>query len=281
MSPSSPSKAVLKKSNWKGSLTLGFEPRAEKTALVKRLHKGPLTVQRAFYPENGVCHVYVLHPPGGVVGGDELQITAMLDAHSEALITTPGATKFYRSANDTAIQSQTLIVEDNATLEWLPQENIFFPGAKVKSSLHVELKGRAKVAFWDIQCFGRPSNNEAFEHGSVDSHLRLFRDSKPLLLERLRIDENNRTSLSQLQHHPVSATFVLSDASKIDVSELTHSKIISEHEYLATTLIDDVMVVRYLGNSTENARNYFIHLWQQIRQAALGHAPIIPRIWNT
>lgn len=281
MPQSSPSTATSKKANWKGSLNLGFEPRPDKTALVKRQHKGPLTVQRAFYPEARVCHVYVLHPPGGVVGGDELEITATLKAHSEALITTPGATKFYRSASDTALQMQTLIVEDNATLEWLPQENILFPGAKVKSVLQVELQGSAKAAFWDIQCFGRPSNNEAFEYGSLDSHLRLFRDGKPLLLERLRIDENNRTSLSQLQNHPVSATFVLSDAVNIDISALDGSKVISEHEYLATTLIDDVMVVRYLGNSTENARNYFINLWQQIRQAALGHAPIIPRIWNT
>lgn len=267
--------------HWKGSLALEFSLGKHKTVLTKRRHRGPLTIQRAFYPEVGVCHIYLLHPPGGVVGGDELTIDVLAKAGSEALITTPGATKFYRSASDTAIQTQKLIIEDNASLEWLPQENIYFPGAHVQSILDIELQGNARAAVWDIQCFGRPSNGEAFNHGQLDSQWRLHRDGKPLLLERLRINETNRTQLSQLQQHPVCGTFVITHADSIETQTLQPQRLISDNEYLAFTQLDGLLVIRYLGNSTENARRYFSNFWQQIREPALGKKPIVPRIWNT
>ena len=115
-------------SGWVADLSLGFQLIEGKTVLSHRERKGPLAVQRTFYPEGGVCHVYVLHPPGGVVGGDTLALKADLASQTEALITTPGATKFYRSAGSAAKQSQTLSLSTQACLEWFPQENIYFPG---------------------------------------------------------------------------------------------------------------------------------------------------------
>jgi len=149
--------------NWQAKLTLEFKPRGAKTVLVKASRLGPLTVQRALYPEQNVCHVYVLHPPGGVVGGDSLSVTIDQQAHSHALLTTPGATKFYRSAGQVATQTQVFNVAEYATLEWLPQEAIFFPGAQVKTNLTLNLAEHAKAAVWEIQCLGRPAIEEVFD----------------------------------------------------------------------------------------------------------------------
>ena len=114
--------AQATREGWHASLQLAFAPRAARTALVERRQRGPLAVQRPFYSEGDVCHLYLLHPPGGVVGGDRLNIAAETAADAHALVTTPGATKFYLSAGAVAHQTQRLQVTAGSSLEWLPHQ---------------------------------------------------------------------------------------------------------------------------------------------------------------
>ena len=118
------------RAGWQARLDLGFEQRAGRTVLAHKRQFGPLTVQRPFYPEGGPCHLYVLHPPGGVVGGDRLAVSVLVAEGAHALITTPGAAKFYRSAGPRADVVQRLSVDAGGALEWFPQENILFPVGK-------------------------------------------------------------------------------------------------------------------------------------------------------
>jgi urease accessory protein len=113
---------------WLAELDLGFAPRGSRTVLARRRHRGPLAVQRPFHPEGDVCHVYLLHPPGGVVAGDRLAIRVAADPGAEALLTTPAAGKFYRSEGPVARQTVALEIGEGASLEWLPQETILYPG---------------------------------------------------------------------------------------------------------------------------------------------------------
>ncbi|EHW17029.1 urease accessory protein ureD [Escherichia coli DEC8B] len=115
------------KKGWQAMLDLRFQRLHGKTTLTTRHHVGPLTVQRPFYPEEETCHLCLLHPPGGIVGGDELIINAIIDSDCHTLITMPGASKFYRSSGAQAHLQQNLTLCNNATLEWLPQDSIFFP----------------------------------------------------------------------------------------------------------------------------------------------------------
>ena len=111
-------------------LNLNFSKGKEKTFLSKRNHVGPLTVQRPFYPEGEICHLYLLHPPGGIVGGDSLSVKSNSEEFSKALVTMPGATKIYRtSLNRLSNLYQNIIVQNEAIMEWLPMETIIFPGA--------------------------------------------------------------------------------------------------------------------------------------------------------
>ena len=89
---------------WRGSLALDYRARDGRTIVHDR-HDGPLRVLRALHPEGGVCHSVLVHPPGGIVGGDALAIAITLASGAHALITTPGATRFYRSAGATATQT--------------------------------------------------------------------------------------------------------------------------------------------------------------------------------
>lgn len=268
-------------SGWVADLSLGFQLIEGKTVLSHRERKGPLAVQRTFYPEGGVCHVYVLHPPGGVVGGDTLALKADLASQTEALITTPGATKFYRSAGSAAKQSQTLSLSTQACLEWFPQENIYFPGANVQMKTEVNIKSSSLLALWEIQCFGRPTINEVFDSGFVDSFLSIAKNGKPIIVERLRFNEDTKDRLSLLASMPVTATLVINgvEVSSLDsVRELLPN---DDKHHVSATLIEDFLVVRYLGDSTEFAKRVFISIWSSLRLTAFGKTASPPRIWNT
>ena len=83
---------------WLARLHMSFATRQGRTLLHRTERQGPLSVQRAFYPEtNGTAHLYLLHPPAGIVSGDELRISASLSADNQVLLTTPGANRFYRA----------------------------------------------------------------------------------------------------------------------------------------------------------------------------------------
>jgi urease accessory protein UreH len=129
--------------------------------------------------------VYVLHPPGGVVSGDQLRIRGSVEAGAHALITTPAANKLYRARDDRrASVHSTLQVGRGAVLEWLPQETIAFSGARAELSLRVDLEPEARFLGWEIVCLGRPAAGERFTSGALALTLELSRAGKPEYLER-------------------------------------------------------------------------------------------------
>lgn len=265
---------------WQGDLRLRFARRAERTVLTGRQRLGPLAVQRPFYPDGRACHVYLLHPPGGVVGGDRLHVELQLEQNAEVLATTPGATKFYRSAGALACQSQHLKIAAGAILEWLPQENIFFSGAIASSSTRIDLEGDGRIAYWEIQCLGRPVVGEGFDAGSMDSSLAITRDGVPLLLDRLRVDPGSRHYAALLGGRPVTATLVMGAVDR-GALEASRARIAGAVDQIAASLIDDLLVVRYLGDSTERARQLFIDVWRAVQPMLIGRVGALPRIWAT
>ena len=152
--------------NWRARLELEYKKSNQKTILSHRLHKGPLVIQKPFYPEHDVCHSYLIHPPGGIVGGDILELDVVLHPESHALITTPAATKFYRSNAAQALLTQTIKIKNNAVLEWLPQETIFYNQCNAAIHTEFDLQENAHLSCWEINCYGRPAGNEYFKNGS-------------------------------------------------------------------------------------------------------------------
>jgi urease accessory protein len=269
----------LTTSGWQAELELGLAPRPGRSALVHRKQRGPLAVQRPFYPEGDVCHLYLLHPPGGVVGGDSLHIQTSVAGGAHALVTTPGATKFYLSAGDTAQQLQALHVEKEASLEWLPQENIFFPGALTRLHTRIKLARGARFIGWETQCLGRPVIAERFDRGCADFRLDIEQDGRPLLLERLTVSAQRLDGAAGLRGWPVNATLVATPATNTELALVR--ELIADAPNTGATLLDDLLVVRHLGDSTEQCRKLFIAVWAAIRPAVIGRAPCPPRIWST
>ena len=269
-------------SSWKARLALDFAFQDEKTVLAGRSHDGPLVVQKPLYPEGReVCHAIVVHPPGGIAGGDELTLKAKTGKNASALLTTPGAAKWYRSAGPWAKQSVAFDVK--GTLEWLPQETIVFDGALAETAYDVDLGAQAGFIGWDIVCLGRTGSGERFTRGSFRSSIRIRREGRLLWLERGRIDGGGRLldSPAGLAGSPVFGT-LFAAALDFDKKILDHLR--EQQPTLgagAVTLLPGILIARYLGGSSEAARRYFIALWRILRPALMGREATEPRIWQT
>jgi urease accessory protein len=158
---------------WHGRLNLHYRRDGERTVAHDR-HDGPLRVLQALYPEGpGICHHVLVHPPGGIVGGDRLDIELRLDAHSHALVTTPGATRFYRSAGEDARQSLAAHVAAGARLEWLPMETIAYDRTRAVNHLTFTLDAGAEMLGWDLLALGLPAAGEPFAQGRFEQQLSL------------------------------------------------------------------------------------------------------------
>lgn len=276
-------------SRWKATLTLEFAKQDGRSYLAKRQHTGPLVIQKTLYPEGeGVCHGVVVHPPGGVAGGDELTLEVRLNQSAHALLTTPGAGKWYKANGQFASQHLKFDMQDGACFEWLPQENILFNGAQVKFNAEVLLDTDANYAGWEILCFGRQAQNELWKTGYLHQSLMIRRLGKLIWNERAYLNPEQKImqSIVGLSGNAVSANFVIA-AGLVPQELLTACREIQARSALdvqakyAVTALPEVFCARYVGQSAQSARQYFEQLWQILRPWYAGKNALRPRIWNT
>lgn len=269
----------------------------DKTRLGKTSHFGPLRVQRPFYPEGNICaHLYLLHPPGGLVAGDYLTIGLHLHPHAQALMTTPSAGKIYNNITERKqFQKVSLRVEEHAVLEWMPQETLVFDGAEGELITEVELSDDAQFMGWDIVCLGRPSSEDWFERGSIRQVLSIKRNGLPLFIERNLIcaDADIMQDKAGLACQAVFGSFVLTnDENKIPELDEEQREALENLAALtgesgqskglvAVTHKPGLVIVRYLGPCADNAKKVFIKYWQWMRPLINGREACAPRIWNT
>ncbi len=167
--PSSPRTAL---GRWPGQLSLRYARDAQGRTVGHDTHEGPLRVLKALYPEGeGICHHVLVHPPGGVAGGDHLALNVQLAPHAHALVTTPGATRFYRTTGAPAEQVATLSLAAGARLEWLPLEAIAYPGCLARNEVRFELAAGAQMLGWDLLALGLPAAAAEFTSGRFEQHL--------------------------------------------------------------------------------------------------------------
>jgi urease accessory protein len=257
---------------WKASLRLRFSFCDGKTTLAENASDGPLVVQKPLYPEGpGVCHAIVVHPPGGIAGGDELELDVDAPAGAAALLTTPGAAKWYRSAG--ALAAQKLAFNVGGTLEWLPRETIAFRDANARLGCSVELSGQGVFIGWEVLCLGRRGSGERFDKGRLDIRNEIRRDGRLLFAERGRLEGGARLLESPvgLGGCSVYGTMLAVAPQLPDVRDRT----------AAVTRLPGVLIARYLGDSGEEALAAFTRVWAALRPALVNREAVEPRIWRT
>ncbi|MFJ5255304.1 urease accessory protein UreD [Pseudomonas sp. NPDC088414] len=267
--------------SWHAELELAYARFGDCTRPVQRRHLGPLRVQKHLYAEGPeVCQHIIVHPPGGIAGGDRLNISARVEADAWAQITSPGAAKWYRAAGP-AYQQLDLKIAAGATLEWLPQETIVYSAAQAELSTSIELEGDARLFYWDVVALGRPASGERFDLGHFQAHLDIRRDGRLLWHERQRISGNDGLLDSPigLDGKPVFATLLVTG--EIDAELLERCRSLGHEVRGDLTQLPGLLVARCLASEALLARAWLIDLWRLLRPALLGREAVSPRIWST
>jgi len=274
---------------WHGHLRLHYGRDGERTIAHDR-HHGPLRVLQRLYPQGpAICHHVLVHPPGGVVGGDVLEIDATLDAHTHALITTPGATRFYRSAGESALQSASVSLAAGARLEWLPLETIAYRGCLAENRLRCMLQPGAEMIGWDVLALGLPAAGEAFDAGHFRQHLEL----PGVWLERGLIAAADTRLLDSplgLAGQRALATLWFAAGTPLAAARrdalLDAAREVAQGHALArfagaTAPHAELVVLRVLAPRVEPAMALLQAVWARWRMLAWNVAPQAPRVWRT
>lgn len=273
---------------WNATLSLDYTLQAGKTVAHFR-HDGPLRILQSLYPEgDAVCHNVLVHPPGGLVGGDTLDIAVAAAAGSHGLITTPGATRFYRSAGETALQRTRLRLEAGARAEWLPMEALCYSGCIAENHLTLDLAPGAELMGWDITALGLPSAGKPFEEGSFCQHIEL----PGVWLERARLRADDLLLMNSplgLAGQRCIATLFFAAGSKLDrhrrqlaldlAREVMQAHPLSNSAG-ATSPDSQVVVVRVLAPLVEPAMGLMKQVWKAWRRHFWDQAAPSPRIWS-
>ncbi len=280
-----PLEAALPAPGWHATLKLAYAQVNDRTVLIQREHQGPLRVQKALYPEGeAVCHTILLHPPGGIAGGDVLHIDARLNCGSHVQLVSPGATKWYRSGGRPAGQHVSLRLSANSALEWLPHETILFDGAEAHIGMQIDLEPGAVYMGWDILCFGRTACGETFTHGHLRQAVRINLAGKALWRELADIHGGSllMQSPAGLAGYPVSGTLLLAGMDvPAELLEACRMLAVDHNDRSGLTCLPKLLVARYLGHQSETAKAWFIALWRLLRPHAMGRQAVLPRIWQT
>lgn len=259
---------------------------------ILRRHAGPLRVQKGFTPEGPrVWHQIVVHPPGGIAGGDRLKLTVRAAPGAHALLTTPGAAKWYRSAGADAAQHQTVDVAAGAAVEWLPSESIVFDGARAALQSDFRVARGGTLIATELFCLGRPAAGERFAHGELRTRLRVLRGDAPLYVERAVLPGGHRlldSPVGLAGHAAFGMLLAVSD--RVDDAAVAACRAAAAARLppagrdagdLAVTRAGRVLLARWRGAHACDGLAALRAAWAALRPALLGREALAPRIWAT
>jgi len=272
---------------WQATLAVDYQVENQR-CVARHAHQGPLRILKTLYPEgDAVCHNILVHPPSGLVGGDELHISLKLQSQAHALITTPGATRFYGSDGLTASQHVQAHLANHARLEWLPMESLAYSGCQAHNQVVFQLAPESQLIAWDITALGLPHANQPFVKGQFQQHLEI----EGVWLERGCIRADDQRLLHSplgLNGHSGQGTLILAqgadmgDEDRAQVVQLAR-EVCDKHPLRLQAGVSSpnprVVVVRMLSDQLEPAVDLLKKIWLQWRSQVWGMPAVAPRIW--
>lgn len=272
---------------WHATLALDYALESQRS-VARFVHDGPLRVLQTLYPEgDAICHNVLVHPPGGLVGGDTLDIRVRVGQGAHGLVTSPGATRFYRSEGELALQSTVLHLEAGARMEWLPLEAILYNGCLAENRLRFTLEPGAELLGWDISALGLPHAEQPFARGSYCQHI----EQPGVWLERGVINASDTRLLKSplgLGGRRCMASLFFAAGSVIgrarrELALDSVRQVLQDHATTtsagATSPNQQVIVVRALCDQVEPIMALLKDAWAAWRHSLWKLAATRPRVW--
>lgn len=279
---------------WQALLHLDHRREGSRTVLRHR-HEGPLRVFKSLYPEgDGICHNVIVHPPGGLVGGDMLDIRLDLGPQAHALLSTPGATRFYRSDHDEAVQRVHARLGPGARLEWLPLETLAYADCRARNEWHMTLEPGASVMGWDVTALAWPEHEptvvgqapsagvlrqEMIWPGRWRERVCLRADDHRLRSSPLGLAGRRCLGLLWLafaEPIPMPARETWLDAVRATLGDEEGDDALAG----VTAPNPHMLVLRVLGHQAEPVAARLRRAWATLRRQAWGLEAPEPRIWH-
>ncbi len=272
---------------WHASLQLDYTNESSRTVARFR-HDGPLRILQSLYPEgDAVCHNVLVHPPGGLVGGDTLAIDIRVGAGSHGLVTTPGASRFYRSDGELALQRTRIALAPGARLEWLPLEAICYSGCRAENHITIAPEPGAELIGWDLTALGLPHADQPFEHGTLLQHIEV----PGVWRERGRIDATDcrllQSPIGLAGRRCVASLFFVAGSpiararrdALLDIARTLSDGHPLRDSSGSTSPQPGVIVLRVLAPVVEPAMHLLRQVWLAWRAEAWALQAAPPRIW--
>ena len=289
-------------SPWHGTAQLRFASAARGTACGTATGfqggaTAPLKLLRGYRHHDGRLELPILHTAGGLVGGDRLTIHASLEPASRVLLTSVAAQKVYgsigrsrrRPAGAWTEQTLRFSLAAGADLEWLPQELVLYADGLYEQHCRVELAAGASFLGAEVVRLGRSSAGEGLAAGRWRSRLEIQRQQGERrrweLVERFALGGEALSSEHGLAEQPVMGSLVWAapDPLPADTLAALLERARADRCGLAGEMaigaLEQGLVARYRGPSSQAARFWFTRLWARIRAVRGLAEPELPRVW--
>jgi urease accessory protein len=285
-------KTEIKPLGWEAALRLRFVREGARTLARERVHTGPLRLLKTHYPEgDAIAHAILVHPPAGIVAGDRLAISVGIEGGAHAVITTPGAQKWYRASNEKAIAPASaitnLIVEADSILEWLPLESMIYDGCFGEQRLDFSIAPGGKLIAWEMQQWGRSARGETFTRGAFSQRISVRMADALVWSEAMQLEGGGALlqSPTGFGGMPCVGTIIIAGMADVGAT-LSALRAACEASELnntcgATSPFSGGIIVKAVASEMEPLRTLFVRLREVVRPFLCARGAVGLRVWAT
>jgi urease accessory protein len=275
-------------------LEFAYDAASGRTRLHASHQDPPLKAVRAFLAADGAALLHVHNVSGGLLGGDELSLSAKLGPGAAVQLTTTGANRIYRPRTEAAPATQTneLLVGENALLEYVPDPIIPYAGARFSQRSSIHLDPGAGLFWWEILAPGREAHGEVFHYESLEMRTDVIALGRPICSERVRLAPHARelSSVARMGNYRYWATFYICRVGiepaawraledRIREAALT-LPLVGPAGWGTSTLPADGLVIRGMVQHGRDACASLLAFWRVAKRALYGTEPVPPRKVN-